>query len=189
MKPKIELICFEPMVPIISGREKQSFTLETGMEKLHNFSGGSQREGEEKTVRYISNTYIFYMLANQIPQAENEEREELEKAQIIILDKIRELYQSELVKEFLKSRYKEEEKAIQEEKERYERENPPCPSAPRKKRIYPPNPPKLRIEDPPDPGESPSGKGKNKGIITGTLNEMSEEKGSSDKWFETPQTE
>ena len=163
MKPRIESICFEPMVPIISGREKQSVTLETGMEKLHNFSGGSQREGEEKTARYISNTYIYYMLADQIPQAEKEEREELEKAQKIILDKIEDLYQNKLVKEFLKTRYEEEEKIIQEEKEKYEKENPPCPPAPRKKLIYPPNPPILRTEDPPDPGETLSGKGKKRG--------------------------
>ena len=76
MKSKIKSIYFEPTSSIISERE-EPVTLEAGMEKGHKFSEGDQEEGEERTARYISNTYIYHMLSEQlkqIPQAEKEER-------------------------------------------------------------------------------------------------------------------
>ena len=86
------------------------------MEREHKFSEGNQEEGEERTARYISNTYTYHMVSkqlNQIPETEKEERKELEKVQANILDKIEELHQNSLVKEFLQSRREEEERRAQ----------------------------------------------------------------------------
>ncbi len=76
MKSKIKSIYFGSTFSVISGRE-EPVILEAGMEKNHKFSEGDQEVGEERTARYISDAYIYHMLADQlkqIPQTDKEER-------------------------------------------------------------------------------------------------------------------
>ena len=58
-------------------------SIKLGMEKDHEFSEGNQEEGEKLTAKYISDTYTFYAIKEQLKQTPEEEEQKRKKLKVI----------------------------------------------------------------------------------------------------------
>ena len=81
------------------------------MEGDHVFPEGSQEEGERITFKYISDTYTYYAIKEQLkktPEEEEQKRKELEIIQEEIRRQIMDLQEDKLIIEFIQAVWREE---------------------------------------------------------------------------------
>ena len=110
-------IRFKPTSSDSPGR-LSPISIKLGMEKDHVFSEGNQEEGERLTSKYISDTYTFYAIKEQLkqmPEEEEQRRKELKVVQEKIRRQIKESQENKLIIEFSQAVWRKEKGTPQEE--------------------------------------------------------------------------
>ena len=99
-------------------KKQVPISLVLGMEKVYQFSEGNQVDGERITAQYISDTYSYYAIGEELSQVSKTEEPErwegLKAKENKMLDQVRKLQQHSLIIEFSKAVREEQQRKLQE---------------------------------------------------------------------------